>query len=97
VGEGAYARSEMWLRRMESRLEGLVGLSGSFFAARKAVCAEWDTHSPSDFPLPAERVIRALDKVIEWRGQPRAIRCDNGPEYVSAALMGWAEAEGISA
>jgi putative transposase len=48
-----------------------------------------------DFFLPAERVIRALDQLIEWRGQPRVIRCDNGPEYVSAALMGWAEAKGI--
>jgi cellulose synthase/poly-beta-1,6-N-acetylglucosamine synthase-like glycosyltransferase len=49
AGEGAYVRYEMWLRRMESDLAGLVGLSGSFFAARKAVCAEWDIHSPSDF------------------------------------------------
>ena len=49
AGEGAYVRYEMWLRRMESSLAGLVGLSGSFFAARKAVCAEWDIHSPSDF------------------------------------------------
>jgi cellulose synthase/poly-beta-1,6-N-acetylglucosamine synthase-like glycosyltransferase len=49
AGEGAYVRYEMWLRRMESSLAGLVGLSGSFFAARKSVCAEWDIHSPSDF------------------------------------------------
>ena len=42
-------RYEMWLRRMESGLAGLVGLSGSFFAARKSVCTEWDIHSPSDF------------------------------------------------
>lgn len=49
AGEGAYVRYEMWLRRMESGLAGLVGLSGSFFAARKTVCSEWDIHSPSDF------------------------------------------------
>ena len=49
AGEGAYVRYEMWLRRMESDLSGLVGLSGSFFAARKTVCAQWDVHSPSDF------------------------------------------------
>jgi cellulose synthase/poly-beta-1,6-N-acetylglucosamine synthase-like glycosyltransferase len=49
AGEGAYVRYEMWLRKMESSLAGLVGLSGSFFAARKSVCAEWDIHSPSDF------------------------------------------------
>jgi glycosyltransferase involved in cell wall biosynthesis len=49
AGEGAYVRYEMWLRLMESDLAGLVGLSGSFFAARKSVCAQWDIHSPSDF------------------------------------------------
>jgi putative transposase len=48
-----------------------------------------------DLSLPAERVIRVLDQIIEWRGKPRAIRCDNGPEYVSAALSSWAERHGI--
>lgn len=49
VGEGAYVRYEMWLRRLESSRAGLVGLSGSFFAARHAVCEEWDISVPSDF------------------------------------------------
>lgn len=49
AGEGAYVRYEMWLRRQESRLAGLVGLSGSFFAARREVCEQWDIHAPSDF------------------------------------------------
>lgn len=48
-GEGLYVRYEMWLRDMESRVAGLVGLSGSFFAARRRVSAQWDIHSPSDF------------------------------------------------
>lgn len=30
-----------------------------------------------DFSLPSERVIRALNQIIEWRGKPKAIRCDN--------------------
>ena len=49
AGEGLYVRYEMWLRRMESGVAGLVGLSGSFFAARREVCDNWDLHSPSDF------------------------------------------------
>ena len=49
AGEGAYVRYEMWLRSLESNLGGLVGLSGSFFAARKDICETWDIHSPSDF------------------------------------------------
>lgn len=49
VGEGAYVKYEMWLRRLESERAGLIGLSGSFFAARSEVCADWDIYSPSDF------------------------------------------------
>lgn len=48
-----------------------------------------------DFSLPAQRVIRALERIIEWRGKPCAIRCDNGPEYISAKLMAWAEKNNI--
>ena len=48
-----------------------------------------------DFSVPAERVIRALKQIIEWRGKPIAIRCDNGPEYLSAAITTWATQCGI--
>ena len=42
-----------------------------------------------DLSLPSGRVIRALERVIEWRGKPEAIRCDNGPEYISQQLIEW--------
>ncbi|MFB8936615.1 DDE-type integrase/transposase/recombinase, partial [Xanthomonas arboricola pv. pruni] len=48
-----------------------------------------------DLSLPSARVIRSLEQVIEWRGKPRVIRCDNGPEYISAALLAWAQRNGI--
>jgi putative transposase len=48
-----------------------------------------------DLSLPSERVIRTLERIIEWRGKPTAIRCDNGPEYISGALLGWAERKQI--
>ena len=35
-----------------------------------------------DYSLPSERVARALDQVMEWRGQPACIRMDNGPELI---------------
>jgi putative transposase len=57
---------------------------------REGLCIE------ADFSLPAERVVRALDRVIEWRGKPQAIRCDNGPEYVSTTLAAWAAKHGIA-
>jgi len=49
-----------------------------------------------DLSLPAARVIRALDRIIEWRGPPSAIRCDNGPEYISQALTSWANEHRIT-
>ncbi len=48
-----------------------------------------------DFSLPAERVVRSLNQIIEWRGQPQAIRVDIGPEHVSAKLMEWAEKRNV--
>lgn len=48
-----------------------------------------------DFSLPAERVTRALDQVIDWRGAPDVIRVDNGPEYISGQLLRRASRRGI--
>ena len=49
-----------------------------------------------DISLPATRMIRSLEQIIEWRGKPVSIRCDNGPEYISGALQAWAEKRGIA-
>ncbi len=48
-GEGTYVRYEMWLRSLESKVHSLVGLSGSFFAARRLLCLDWPADIPSDF------------------------------------------------
>ncbi len=48
-----------------------------------------------DFSLPSDRVIRVLDQIIEWRGKPKAIRSDNGPEYISSSIKKWAEKHDI--
>jgi len=55
-GEGAYVRYEMLLRRLETRAGSVVGLSGSFFAARREVCREWSTDVPSDFRILLDAV-----------------------------------------
>jgi putative transposase len=49
-----------------------------------------------DFSLPAERVIRSLTSIIEWRGRPGGIRVDNGPDYISGKLLELSETLGIS-
>lgn len=49
-GEGAYVKYEMFLRSLETRVNSLVGLSGSFFAARSTVCKQaWSDNLQSDF------------------------------------------------
>ena len=48
-----------------------------------------------DFSLPTSRVVRALDQIIEWRGQPKRIRCDDSPEYITSLLATWAINKGI--
>jgi putative transposase len=44
----------------------------------------------ADLSLPSARVIRVLEQVIEWRGRPAVILCDNKPEYLSEAIRDWA-------
>ena len=61
-----------------------------------------------DFSLPAERVVRSLNQIIEWRGKPQIIRVDNGSEYIrgkpplsdckqslSGQRMAWAAQMGV--
>lgn len=49
-----------------------------------------------DLSLPSARVIRSLEQIMEWRGKPAAIRCDNGPEYLSQVLVDWANRQRIT-
>ena len=64
-GEGMYIRYEMWLRALESKKGGLVGLSGSFFAARREVCRQWDTDVPSDFAVAINSRLLGLRAVSD--------------------------------
>ena len=52
---------------------------------REALWIEVDTS------LPAERVVRVLEQLLSWRGQPTRIRMDNGPELISKRLKSWAQ------
>ena len=36
--------------------------------------------------LPTERVIRSLEKIMQWRGTSGTLRCDIGPEYISESI-----------
>lgn len=43
------------------------------------------------FSLPALRVVRALNQLLEQSPKPTIIRCDNGPEFISAEFVSWAK------
>lgn len=49
-----------------------------------------------DTSLPALRVIRALNQLIETRSKPKLIRVDNGPEFISDRLQQWCDDLGIT-
>ena len=57
---------------------------------REALWIEVDTS------LPAERVVRVLEQLLEWRGKPASIRMDNGPELISQRLESWAKEKNIA-
>lgn len=40
-----------------------------------------------DTSLPAERVVRVLDRLGQQRGLPKQLRVDNCPEFISAKLL----------
>jgi hypothetical protein len=42
-----------------------------------------------DTSFARRRVTRVLDAIVAERGQPQAIRCDNGPELTSRHFLAW--------
>jgi putative transposase len=50
----------------------------------------------ADTSLGSGRVTRALDRLIEERGLPEGVRSDNGPEFTSRRMLGWAEERKIN-
>jgi len=39
--------------------------------------------------IHAKSVVRSLNQVVEWRGKPKAIRRNNGPEYIGKTMTEW--------
>ena len=49
-----------------------------------------------DTSIPGTRVVRTLDRLVQWRGKPDASRVDNGPEYLSQVLIAWCQEQGVT-
>jgi len=45
----------------------------------------------ADVSLGSGRVTRILEQLIAEHGQPESLRSDNGPEFCSRRMLGWAE------
>lgn len=45
--------------------------------------------------ITAKKLTEILDQIVEWRGKPAYIRCDNGPEFISHELQLWADKNGV--
>ncbi len=48
-----------------------------------------------DGRIRSPRVIDVLSRLVSVRGAPAFLRSDNGPEFVSKALLSWIDAQGI--
>ena len=48
-----------------------------------------------DFGISGQYVTRLLDQAAIFRGYPKIVRTDNGPEFTSRAFMGWTLSHGI--
>lgn len=48
-----------------------------------------------DTSLPSARVVRALEQLKSWRGVPKQLRVDNGPEFISSTLVSWCDSNGV--
>src|SRR5207342_2071343 len=48
-----------------------------------------------DGRIRSPRMIEVLSRLVSARGAPSFLRSDNGPEFVSKALLSWVVAQGI--
>lgn len=48
-----------------------------------------------DLNLPAQRIVRVLERIAAWRGYPEKLRMDNGTELTSVRMAEWAETNGV--
>ncbi|MFA7686546.1 MAG: IS3 family transposase, partial [Moheibacter sp.] len=42
-----------------------------------------------DYSFPSEKVVRLVERLIDWHGKPSSIRTDNGTEFIAKAFEGF--------
>lgn len=63
--EGVYIRYDMLLRRLESRIGSVTGMSGSFYATRRELCADWIPNMSNDFYMPLRAAMAGLRAIVD--------------------------------
>jgi len=48
-----------------------------------------------DTSIPSGRLVRTMEQLRLWRGLPKAIRLDNGPEGCAQVFVDWCAAHGV--
>jgi cellulose synthase/poly-beta-1,6-N-acetylglucosamine synthase-like glycosyltransferase len=69
AGEGLYVQYEMILRKLETKVGSLVGVSGCFFGIRKEICNGWIDNMSSDFYLPIFTRMQGYRTILEEEAQ----------------------------
>ena len=72
-----------WVIGHQQEKVGIINVVDECF--RKALWTE------AHHSISAKKLIEVLDQILKWRGKPRYIRCDNGPEFISKQLKAWAD------
>jgi putative transposase len=49
----------------------------------------------ADYSHSGHSVVRTLQEIIDWKGKPTEIRCDNGPEFLSNKLVEYCNQQSI--
>lgn len=91
--QAAHAPNEVW---------SMDFVSDALANARRIRCltvADDFTHECVDIAvdhgISGKYVTRVLDQAARFRGYPKAVRTDNGPEFTSRAFIAWTQQHGI--
>ncbi len=90
-GEGLYWKYEIWVKKLESRFQSLLGANGSIYAIRKNLYRPISPYRGDDFDLPIRVTLQKYGTVLE----PEAVsEEDVYPEVLAdferkVVIIGW--------
>ena len=95
-------RQPLQAAKMPNAVWSMDFVSDALASGRRLKCltvADDFTHECVDIAvdhgISGAYVVRLLDQAACFRGYPRAVRSDNGPEFTSRAFIAWTQQHGI--